>query len=109
MSEYKKTFNNIGYLGVFVACYFLIHVIYPKNALKDLFGIRDFHPAFYYVAMTILAVSSGMIVSLFSKATVYIEEKLKQNIADLISLIFKRVPKEHESEVWDTLERVANE
>ena len=107
-NEYKKVFKFIAFMIIAIACFFIIQIMIPKRMLIDAFGIRDLHPAFYFVAMGLLSVSSGFILTLFQKALIATERKLKENIRLLIGYIVKKSKKEDENEMWNVLEKVAN-
>lgn len=87
INEYKKAFKFIAYMLLYIAAYFIIHILVPKGQLLDAFGIRDFHPSFYYISMAILAITSGMMLGLFHKAAISVEEKLKAIISRLFDFI----------------------
>ena len=100
-NEYKRAFTRLGYLAVFVACFFIIQVLFPKHLLVNAFGIKDWHPSFYYVAMALMSVFSGGLVVTFQKAMMFTEEKLKEKIRILIDFIVGLRPNINDIEVYD--------
>lgn len=100
-SQYKSSFKRLGYLAVFVACFFIIQVLISKNLLVRFFGIKDWHPNFYYAAMILMSVFSGSLVIMFQKAMLITEDKLKQKIRILMRFIIDLRPNIKDIEVYD--------
>lgn len=99
--EYKRAFKRLGLLAVFVACFCVIQVLIPKYMLVKAFGIKDWHPSFYYGAMIIMSVFSGGLVVMFQKAMLFTEEKLKEKIRILIDFIVDLRTNVKDIEVYD--------
>lgn len=93
-NEYKKSARVISLMTIYVGCYFLILIVFPKKTLLNTFGIRDFHRSFYYISMVALSIGSGYLFSLIQKAIIVTEEKLKQLIRSLFDFIFIDVQEE---------------
>ncbi|CAM1370559.1 conserved membrane hypothetical protein [Tenacibaculum litopenaei] len=86
-NEFKKIGKGIAYGAIYVGCYFLILIFLPKKLLLTSFGIKDFHPLFYYLSMLGLCVLSGRLFALIQNAILFSEEKLKSLIRDLFDFI----------------------
>ncbi|WP_272152149.1 hypothetical protein [Tenacibaculum aiptasiae] len=83
-NEYRKIFKLISYMFLFVATFFIIHIIVPK---KKLFGTPDFPTYYYWISMISLSLISGKLLLLIQKAVLYSEEKFKKIIRDLFDFI----------------------
>lgn len=84
---FKNFFRNVAYMGLFVSCFFLVQILISKRVLMNAFGVADLHRSFYYVAMAVMAICSGMLATLFQKALMLSEEKLKTVIRRLFDFI----------------------
>jgi hypothetical protein len=104
--EYRLPFKIISYMMLFVGCFFMIHIFLPK---KLLFNKADFPVYYYWISMLAMVMVLSRLLTMLQKAVIITEEKLKKNIRDLISFIFKSTPKKHEEEMWNVLEDVSNE
>lgn len=93
VNEYKKAAKTIGLMTLYVGCYFLILIAIPKKILLNSFGIKDFHPFFYYLSMTILSISSGFVFTLLQKAFIITEANLKFIIRELFDFLNFQVRK----------------
>lgn len=104
-SEYHKAFRLIAFMFLFVASFFIAHILVPK---KQLFGTPDFPVYYYWCSMITMSLVSGFLLSILHKAIVFTEERIKGSVRDLVSFVFKHTPLSKENEKWDLLKKVSN-
>ena len=95
VNEYRVAAKFIGSMTIYVGCYFLILIVFPKKLLLQTFGIRDFHRSFYYASMIILSVSSGFVFTLLQRAFIGVENKIKQLLNSTFKFIIQTVPEKY--------------
>ncbi len=100
VAEYSKAFSLLSSVVLFVGLFYLLFTFYPMT--------KDFS---LWIYIAVLLFSSSILFffcRIIHKAVIYTEEKLKSNIKDLISYVFKHTPLTKDNEKWDLLNKVAN-
>ncbi|WP_452599549.1 hypothetical protein [Pontimicrobium sp. MEBiC01747] len=82
--EYKIIFKNISLLLLFVASFFIAHILLPK---KQLFNSKDFPAYFYWLAIILISISSVKIFKLFETLMNFTENKFKSTISNIFKYI----------------------